>query len=94
MRKAIVIVATIVIGLVSGVSPGEDTAFDEIVGHYEAIRLGLIEDSNDGVAVNAVAIAPRAPGRARSVSGPPPPGWVVKRAPVRPACRIQTAQGR
>lgn len=62
MRLAIVIVIASMIVLVSATFAGEDTAFDEVVRHYEAIRQVLIEDSTEGIAEHAEGIAAAADG--------------------------------
>jgi hypothetical protein len=45
------------VALVSGAIAAENAAFTTIVDHYEAIRQVLIEDSTEGVAEHAEAIA-------------------------------------
>ena len=68
MRHAILMAVASMIGLVSGTVADENRAFDEVVGHYEAIRLELIEDSTEGVAEHAEAIASAAAGLAGNFS--------------------------
>ncbi len=43
--------------LVSAIDAAENTAFATIFNHYEAIRQELIEDSTEGIAEHAEAIA-------------------------------------
>jgi hypothetical protein len=57
MRHALVFVFVLAIACVSGTAEVEDSAFDGIFEHYEAIRQALIEDSTEEVAKHAAEIA-------------------------------------
>jgi len=57
MRYGILSALLLTTTFVSAIDATETTAFTTISTHYEAIRLMLIEDSTDGVAEHAEAIA-------------------------------------
>ena len=57
MRYGILSALLLATTFVSAIDATEITAFATITDHYEAIRLVLIEDSTDGVAEHAEAIA-------------------------------------
>ena len=57
MRHAILIALLSIVASVSVTPAAEAAAFSVIFEHYEAIRQALIEDSTDGVADHATAIA-------------------------------------
>lgn len=65
MRHAILIAVLSIAASVSAMPDGEGSTFADIVGHYEAIRQVLIEDSTEGVAGHATAIADAASALAR-----------------------------
>jgi len=57
MRYGILCALWLTTTFVSAIDATETTAFATISDHYEAIRLELIEDSTEGVAEHAAAIA-------------------------------------
>lgn len=57
MRHGILVALLLTGAVASAIGSAEITAFTTIVDHYEAIRLVLIEDSTEGVAEHADAIA-------------------------------------
>lgn len=57
MRYGILSAFLLINSLASADEGAKDTVFSDISGHYEAIRLVLIEDSTEGVAEHAEAIA-------------------------------------
>ncbi|MEE4272129.1 MAG: hypothetical protein V2I67_10670 [Thermoanaerobaculales bacterium] len=65
MKHVIVMPMILGIAMVSGTAVADESAFEVIVEHYEAIRQVLIEDSTDGVAGHATDIADTAAALAR-----------------------------
>ncbi len=68
MKHGILCALLLTTALLSGIEGAEITAFDTIADHYEAIRQVLIEDSTDGVARHAEAIAETAGALKRNYS--------------------------
>jgi hypothetical protein len=55
--KTLKITITMAIAMTGAIAAAQATTFDEVMAHYEPVRLALLEDSMDGVNQHGAAIA-------------------------------------